>query len=187
MMSDLQVALYMEELAMHGFGASFYFNKLTSSLASQEDKQSHIVWLYLSSFLAHTAMISKYLKPIRKTNKTAKDRATQLKAILNIHDKAELLTRNARDNLEHFDERIDNWINSEKGVLQIVFDNRQDYGYLSHEKNIKRVILRNELIFISENNDGSNEEVLLQPLFLEVQEISVAASNWLDSKWYRVR
>ena len=190
-MSDLQVTLYMEELAMHGFGAEVYFNKLTSALASQENNQSHIVWLYLSTFLAHTAMISKYLKPTgtkdNGKNKVAKDRAKQLKAILKINDKAKLLTRNARDNLEHFDERIDNWIDTGKGVLQMVVDNREGYEYLSHNKNIKRVILFKELIFVSENKDGSKEEVQLRPLFLEVQKISYAASNWLGSKRSRVR
>lgn len=68
-----------------------------------------------------------------------------------------MLSRNARDNLEHFDETMDNWIDADSSaVLEAVLQNRAGYDFINvYEKRVKRMLLLDELIFISETRDAN--------------------------------
>jgi len=163
-MDDHQLTWYMQELAMHGLGAERDFRAFKDALANPDLRQTRIVWFHLSAFLAHAAMISKYLSPINP-NGIKRDRMKALREKLNVDAESEVLSRDARDNIEHFDERIDNWVSADaSAILEIVLDDRAVYDYLSsYEKRIKRVLLENELIFISEKRDGSTLEISAIP------------------------
>lgn len=97
---------------------------------------------------------------------------------------SEILPRSARDNYEHFDERIDNWVDANAtDILEIVLPYRNGYAYLrGSQKRVRRVILLQEYIYISENRDGSHFELELNPLINEIERIDVAATNWIDTK-----
>lgn len=181
-MNDHELTWYMQELAMHGLGAEIDFTNLLQSLGNQDTCQTRIVWFHLTSFLAHAAMISKYLSPINPRGLT-KDRIDLLREKLHIEDGSDVLPRDARDNVEHFDERIDNWVgDNAKTILEIVLDGRPDYNYLrADESRVKRILLQNEMIFISEKRDGSKFELSLQPLFEEVKRIGNEAGAWIDN------
>ena len=107
-----------------------------------------------------------------------------LKAALNVAATSEVLPRNARDNTEHFDERIDNWVSANAtDIMEIVLPDRGGYDYLrGDEKRIRRVLLNQELIFISENRDGSKFELELKPLVQEVARIGDEATTWTNTK-----
>ena len=182
-MDDHELTRYMHELLMHGWGASRDFDALQAALAYQEIRQTRIVWFHLTSFLSHAAMISKYLSPINPRG-VKQTRMNALRSKLGVDDSSDILPRDARDNVEHFDERIDNWIGQEgQTILEIVLDDRSGYLYLrADQKRIKRVLLEEEMIFISEKRDGSKLELALQPLADETRRIADEAEKWVENE-----
>ena len=182
-MDDHELTWYMHELMMHGLGASRDFQQLQAALADPETRQTRIVWFYLTGFLSHAAMISKYLSPINPRG-VKQIRMNALRSKLSIDASSDILPRNARDNVEHFDERIDNWIGQEEQtILEIVLDDRSGYQYLgADQKQIKRVLLEKEMIFISENRDGSKLELTLHPLADEALRIANEAEEWVENE-----
>ncbi len=180
-MKDHELTWYMQELSMHGLGAKIDFSNLIKVLNDPNTRQTMIVWFHLTSFLSHAAMISKYLSPINP-NGIKKVRMELLREKLNVTVDSDVLPRDARDNVEHFDERIDNWVGGDGTILEIVIDNRPGFDYLRvNEKQVKRVLLQEELIFISEKKDGSKFELDLQQLFDEVKRIGDEASKWIEN------
>lgn len=174
---------YMQEVAMHCYGAKVDIQRLEELLENAETIQSRLIWFHLASFLSHVGMISKLVSPISK-NTQAIDRGIALKAALNIAATSEVLPRDARDNTEHFDERIDNWVSANAGdILEIVLPNRQGYEYLNYsEKRIRRLLLKREYVYISENRDGSKFELELRPLIQEVARIGGKATTWIATR-----
>ena len=178
-MNDYELTWYMQELGMHGFGAEIDYSNLLQALGNPDTRQTRVVWFHLTSFLSHAAMVSKYVSPINPKG-FKKDRMGLLRDKLNITDASKVLPRDARDNVEHFDERIDNWVGSQSTILEVVFENRAGYEFIQNdEKRIKRILLQEELIFISEKRDGSKFELELQPLFEEVKRIGNEAEEWI--------
>lgn len=171
----------MQELEMNGIGAQHSFDKMSELLACEATIQSRLVWVHLASFLSHCAMISKYLSP-KSPSGAQKIRMDSLRNALQIDDNSDILTRKARNNIEHFDTRMDNWIGKRVStVLEVVFLNRAKYTFLNAgEKKIKRVILRDELIFISQNTDDTLDELALQLLMNEVNTIVGKATSWIE-------
>jgi hypothetical protein len=182
-MDDHELTWYMQEIAMHGLGADLHFSALKDALDNPDLRQTRIVWFHLTSFLAHAAMISKYLSPVRPQG-TKQQRMEVLRERLNVTEDSEVLPRDSRDNIEHFDERIDNWVGSaNQNILEVVLDGREGYEYIrGEEKRIKRVLLMNEFIFISEKRDGSKLELSLRPVAEEIHRISEEAQRWLDGE-----
>ena len=168
---------------MHAYGAEVDMKRIHDLLDRQETIQSRLVWFHLASFLSHVGMISKLISPISK-DATANARKAALKTALNVVTTSEVLPRNARDNTEHFDERIDNWVSENAtNIMEIVLLDRDGYEYLRvDEKRIRRVLLKQELIFISENRNGSKFELELKPLVQEVIRIGNEATKWIDTK-----
>lgn len=172
---------YMHEISMHCLGANLAYRELRLILEDVQTRQSRLVWFQLTSFLHHAAMVSKFLAPI-KSNAVASVRGTALRKFLDIEPSSEVLSRDARDNIEHFDERIDRWVSdSTPSILESVLDNRSACDYLRvSEKRVKRVLIANEMVFVSENRDGSKFEVRLQSVFEELQRICTAVERWID-------
>ncbi len=181
-MNNHELTWYMQEISMHGLGAEIDFNNFLQAVNHEETRQMRTVWFHLTSFLSHAAMISKFVSPISPRNVKA-DRMNLLQEALNINSDSEVLPRSARDNVEHFDERIDNWIGTDSStLLEIVLPNRAGYNFLkADEKRIKRMIVLDELVFISETRDGSKFELNLQPLFDEVKRIGDEAGAWIEN------
>ncbi|MBK4737352.1 hypothetical protein [Noviherbaspirillum pedocola] len=145
--------------------------------------QDRLIWYYLTSFLSHAAMISKYLSPISKCD-IALARKKVLRELLHVQADSEVLPRDARDNVEHFDERIDNWIGGENhNIVEIVVQSRSDYNYLRMDKKrVRRALILDEFVFISEKKDCSKFELGLVPLHDEVRRIGLEAEQWIASR-----
>jgi hypothetical protein len=182
-MDDHELTWYMHELMLHGLGVSRDFGQLRAALADPETRQTRIVWFHLTGFLSHAEMISKYLSPINPSG-VKQARMNALRSKLSVDDSLDILPRNARDNVEHFDERIDNWVGQEgQTILEIVLDDRSAYQYLrADQKRLKRVLLEKEMIFISENRDGSKLELRLHPLAKETLRIADEAEKWVANE-----
>ncbi len=171
---------YMHEICMHGLGAKIEYEKLNAALENDETHQTRLVWFHLTSLLSHSGMISKYLSPISKSV-VAVARKNSLRGILGVGADSEVLPRDARDNVEHFDERMDNWVGGEnQNFLEIVLADRAGFNFMRvSEKRVKRVLIFDELVFVSEKKDGSQFELSLRPLHDEVQRIAREASRWV--------
>ena len=177
-LNDEQLTHYIHEIIMHCFGAERSFHELNKLINLQEYKQSRYVWFALNSFLSHSAMVSKYLYPTNKLNST---RGIKLREILELVESSELISREARNNIEHFDERIDNWVSLDtNNILEIVLENRKAFEFIKgRKKRVKRLLLKEELIFISENKDSSQLELELNPIHKELLKINKKAIEWL--------
>lgn len=171
---------YMQEICMHGLGAQTEYDQLNAALNDDRTRQTRLVWFHLTSFLSHSAMISKYLSPI-SNNEISVARKNALRELLGVSSESEVLPRDTRDNVEHFDERIDNWVGSEnQNLLEIVLPDRDGYDYMRvPEKRVRRVLILDELVFVSEKKDGSKFDLSLRPLHEEVQRIAAEAAKWI--------
>jgi len=180
---NYELTWYMHEICMHSLGAHIEYRQLVERLIDDSTRQTRLVWFHLTSFLSHSAMISKYLSPISK-GAVPGLRKQALRDLLGVDANSEVLPRDARDNVEHFDERIDNWVGGEnQNILEIVLPDRASYDYLrAAEKRIKRVLILDEMAFISERRDKSKFQLELLPLHEEVDRIGVAAQKWIDAK-----
>lgn len=179
-MDNYEITWYMHELAMHSWGVDREFRALEAAIADSYTVQTRIVWFHLTSFLSHASMISKYLDPIRK-NKIQKQRMDVLRKKLGVDRHCHILSRDARDNVEHFDERIDNWVGQGKqAVLEVVLPDRAGYDFLAADgKRIKRVLLAAEMVFVSEKRDGCKLEFKLRPLAADAKKIGDNATRWI--------
>lgn len=168
---------------MHAFGEDVAYCELLRTLGSHEERQTRFVWFHLTSMLHHAAMISKFLRPISKTTSKATARGETLRRNLHVAETSVVLSRDARDNVEHFDERLDNWVdNASPAVLEIVLDDREDYDSLRvAEKRVRRLLIADQLIFVSERKDSTKFELKLQPLHEEVQRIGREAAEWIGA------
>ena len=80
------------------------------------------IWILIEAFLTFTAKVSKMLNPPlrgarpkhpgpqQQTYDHRKSRGDQLRALLQVREDAPVLDRTVRDASEHFDERLDDWI-----------------------------------------------------------------------------
>lgn len=150
--NDYELTWYMQEILMHCSGACMGYNRLVNLLGDPKTIQSRLTWFELTSFLSHAAMISKYLSPIARGH-VATIRKHQLRKTLNIPEDSEVLPRDARDNIEHFDERIDNWIGGrQSNILEIVIKDREAFVHLrgNEKKNKKIVHFRWYVVYLRE-------------------------------------
>lgn len=184
-MDNDKLTWYMQEIIMHTYGAQFEFDEFRKLVLDPETKQERKVWFHLSSFLTHTAMISKYLSPIKSTStSTTNARKDKLREALEIDEDSDILPRNARDNIEHFDERMDNWSSTGTSkILEIALNNRRGYDFLNvsdSRTRVKRLVLIDEMIFISEKRDNSLFELELLPIYDELKRIEDKAFEWSE-------
>lgn len=182
-LDDYKLTWYMHEICMHSLGAKIEFDQLISTLANPDTLQTRLVWFHLTSFLSHSAMISKYLSPISKSN-VAISRKKALRDRLGVDGDSDVLPRDTRDNIEHFDERLDNWVDGDnQNILEIVLPDRASYDYLRvGEKRVKRVLILDVMVFISEKKDKSQFQLCLYPLHDEVIRIGTEAEKWISGE-----
>jgi hypothetical protein len=180
---DYKITWYMHEICMHSLGAKIEFDQLISTLTDPGTRQTRLVWFHLTSFLSHSAMISKYLSPISK-NEVAVLRKKMLRVHLGVDDDSDVLPRATRDNIEHFDERLDNWVDGDnQEILEIVLLDRVCYDHLRvSDKRVKRVLILDGMVFISENKDRSKFHLCLHSLHDEVIRIGDEAEKWINGK-----
>lgn len=179
--NDFELTWYMQEIGMHALGARLEFDSLLSLVGDPETAQTRLVWFRLTAFLGHVAMMSKYLDPIQKRSEVAQVRKERLRAALAVQDDSPILLRDARDNVEHFDERIDGWTGKDNHqILEIVLPEMADFARLRvEEKRVKRVLVVDTLLFISERRNNQQFQLALEPVRNEADRIGHAAEHWV--------
>ena len=168
---------------MHVSSALVSYSQLLRLLSDGKERQSRNVWFVLLSFLTHAAMVSKLLDPIRPEG-AKEDRGTALRKHLEVEDGSAILSRAARDNLEHIDERIDRW--TKRGltsVLEMVFEDRAGFEFIAHEDAaIRRVLIQDEMIFISEDRNGNRLETALTPIYGALKDLKARCEHKLATE-----
>ena len=173
---------FTDEIHMHASTALASYSHLLELVNDKRSRQSREVWFVLLTFLTHAAIVSKLLDPIGSGDN--KSRGKDLRAHLQVPDDSAILPRGARDNLEHIDERIDTWVRrGDIKILEIVLDNREGFEYLCEgDIAIRRVLIRDEMVFISEDRNGHRLETLLQPVFESLKALHAVCVHKLQTE-----
>lgn len=168
---------------MHASSAIAGYTHLLHLISDNKTRQSRDVWFVLLSFLTHAAMVSKLLDPIHPNN-TKENRGKVLRAHLGVPEDSAVLPRDARDNLEHIDERIDRWVqNGDTKIMEMVFEDRVGFEYICEGNGaIRRVLIADEMVFISEDRNGSRIETSLTLVFESLQKLHAECVHKLQTE-----
>ena len=174
---------FTDEIHLHTALALGSYSHLEALLRQKKSRQSRAVWFTVLGFLTHAAMVSKLLDPI-KSEGTAGIRGEALRAHLAVDGESPVLSRSARDNLEHIDERIDRWASQgSTTILEMVFDDRAGFDFIvKGETAIRRVLIRDEMIFVSEDRNGDRLETPLRPVFAALQALHARCEHKLATE-----
>lgn len=185
-MQPLQMLVYLQEVSTAADMGIALRNNFLRLVADEEERQNITVWLMLQAALLHYGMVSKFIFPVAQAGKTGLDRGAALRAELGIVDTSPLNNRDARNALEHFDERIDQCIERpDSGILQMIFENRAGYEYLAADRwVVRRAYIVDEDIFVTEGPRGTGRvEMPLTDIFNELEKIAAHAEHRLDGKF----
>lgn len=77
---------------------------------------------------------------------------------------------------------MDSWVEGGvQQILEVVVPNRRGLDYLARERTrIRRVLLKDELVYISDNRDGTRFELELRPMIEEATRIGWQALQWIE-------
>ncbi len=180
-MTPEQIYIYTEEVYIHAQVAWSNFITFNNVVSDPKSRQSREAWVFLQGFLSHFGMVSKLLYAPSARNEISKNRAKELRGFLDTTEESELNNRDARNAVEHLDERLDNWPSVEgKGILECVFENRAGYDFLEPDRwTIRRVYLIDEQIFITEETDGP-KEMHLEPIANELSRLCAICNEKFD-------
>jgi len=159
-------------LALNSYG------KMKELIDNPDTKQLKEVWQYLQAFLAHSGILGSLIFKQGNPDKT-KIVTEFLKEELNIDDESAIRERGGRNFLEHIEafeiyaaNRDDN-----KGIIQMVFDNKRGFEYMKSDRHYyKRVLIAEEMIFIYQNQEAI-KELPLNPIITEVRRIFEESDN----------
>lgn len=171
-MSPEQLHIYTEETYIHTQLALSNYRTYRNIVDNPDTRKHREAWMYLQSFLSHFGMVSKLLFA-PSGNKRANNRARELSEHLETDETSALNNRDARNAVEHLDERMDNWLDAgHKGILESVFEEEKDYAYISPDRwVVRRVFILAESLFITEERDGP-KKMEIQPLIDELKRLN---------------
>jgi hypothetical protein len=178
-----KISIYVEELwlnAVQGYQMLQIHRKL---IESEPTRQLRNNWGILQSALNHSALISKLLNPISSSS-FAQARGGILRRELTATLEAypTIMGRAARNNVEHLDERLDLWAQTSDGhLVEAVLPNRSAFDLLQSNSRpviCRRIIILDELIFLSQGRSGV-EEISLARLCEELWNLGEHAGKWM--------
>jgi hypothetical protein len=173
----------IEEVLIQCVLALNHFNEARHLLADPNARQSRFVWAHLHAFLAQAALVSKMIAPLSKRS-ASKARSSELRLTLKIDDSSPVVDRAARNNVEHFDERLDLWLEHEGGsLLECVFDERSGFDFLFRDGRkpfVRRVLILEEMVLVTQGPKRI-EETNLGAISDEIERIGQEAKAYLDS------
>ena len=184
-----QKNLLVEEVFIQASLAISASTEIERLVANFETRNNRELWLHIQSFLNHAAMISKFFKCPQDCTEVTRARTEALMDIFEVEDTSPVLSRNARNNVEHLNDRFDRWlsVNQNQSMVEIVLDDREEYNFLYNPENgeqgdwfVKRAYLVKEGTFLSE---GSNEveEANIRDFCTELWRIRNIALKFLEN------
>lgn len=159
----LHLSAWEDEVLIHCHTALGARDRFIALALNPETRQTRFVWAELHAYLTHTAMVSKLLFPLKGK---CKPLAAAVRHRLSVPDDSPLKSREGRDNIEHIDERLADWATEGgAGLLEQVFENRNELGYLDeHRWQIRRALILDEWTLITTDRDGHRHETHLPPI-----------------------
>lgn len=179
-MTPEQLRCYTEEVWIHAQAALGAYHDLAPLLADDITRQRRAVWIVLQGFLVHAGMVSKLLSPPTK-DAVSKKRGEALRRHLDVGDGSALLDRAARNAIEHLDERMDNWLRGGyTGFLECVFPDRAALDFLRGNWCVRRVLLADEMVFVTQEASG-RADTRLVPLRDELVRVLGECEKRMDA------
>jgi hypothetical protein len=173
--TERQVAdIFLYEVTNQCKFALMAFEDLTQALSSNDTLR---IWYSIHAFLAATGNISKLLWPIKPRYQK---RGAMLRKSLSIGDNSPLKRREFRDYLEHFDERLENWVKATRSQsyidLSFGFLDKETLIDLGHDpKDILRYFNHEEFVVIFRDDTLS-----LRPSIDAVKELKMKAEEKIE-------
>jgi hypothetical protein len=175
--------ILIEEVLIQCVLALNHYAEATALLDHADSRQSRFVWAHLHAFLVQAGMVSKMFLPPQKTP-ISKERKNELRSTLKIGDSSPIFDRAARDNVEHFDERLDQWLQADSGgLLEMVFETRSDFDFLfrdGRKQAVRRVLIRDEMTLILPGREGL-QATRLALIRDEIKSIALRAKSFLEA------
>lgn len=110
-MDDAILSLYMREITFQVYVARSAYARMKDSVAMPDGGGILATFAGIQSLLGAGAMVSKLLWPPKSAKELGAQRGAALRACLDITDDFSVLrSREVRNALEHFDERLDSFI-----------------------------------------------------------------------------
>jgi hypothetical protein len=106
-MKELQEMVFIDEIVLQAKIAQRASERLQASADSTD------VWSSIQSILIAAGNVSKVLWPSHKYE----ERGKRLRKLLNVEDNNLLSDRKFRNHFEHYDERIEEWFNSQSSAV----------------------------------------------------------------------
>lgn len=181
-MTPEQLHVYTEETYIHTQLALSNYLTYRNLVDNLETRQLRSAWMYLQGFLSHFGMVSKLLFAPNSKNTRSKRRAKALREHLGFDETSALNNRDARNAIEHLDERMDYWLDAgDKSILEGVFENEQDFNFISPKRSIvRRVFIIEESLFITEEKDGP-KKMEIKPLIEELGRLNAWCSDKMEN------
>lgn len=172
---EFALAAYSSTEASVGAEYSFNFREFDKMLFWRSE-----AFRSAQAYLTHAANVSKiFSSPRRKSNSDARHRGNTLSKLFGIDETYEFMSRNVRNDLEHFDERIDAWAAKDESLaLDIADQNSMPFGLSDisvREGNVHqfRQMMVGPLRFRFADN-----EIDLEAISRELRNIGSFASQW---------
>jgi hypothetical protein len=161
--------IYLHELITQCENAVAAVQRMNALLASQQNVAAEF-FREASDFLQHTSAASRLLWPPGSSDKVRRERANargdQLRASLGIDGDHVLRSRRLRDHLEHYDERIDEWVetSANKNIVDNMIGPRSVIGgdavkdtdiMRLYDPSTKKFIFRGEAFDVQELVNGT--------------------------------
>jgi hypothetical protein len=153
---------YVEEIATQAKYASGALGRMNDCVKALEDREASSdkrqylfseLFRNIHSFLTHAAVVSKIFWP---ADRKKAERGEYLRTLFDLEDDHPLMSRSVRNDLDHFDERIDEWALKSKG------HNRLDHiigprnfvgGFFFEGGDTFRQYIPNEGVFMFRGNE----------------------------------
>lgn len=160
---DFWIEMSIREIWTQCHFAERAFNNIYPKASNNTD----IVFSSIHSFLSHTAIVSKMLK--------ARGESVSISEVLSISDASEIHNRRFRNHLEHYDERLKQWI-QEKGVNAMIG---------MYNIGPKSMLSAPNMVFVSHYDPVSqtftfvDEDLDLGELHKEIKTVKRTAGAWV--------
>lgn len=163
---DMWMEMSIREISTQCHFAELSFNKLPAATGTDD------IFMSIHSFLSHCAMVSKMLK-----SKFEPNDSESIGDILKISLSSIIHTRDFRNHLEHYDERLRDWIDKYP----------EDITIATYNSVPKTMIKGGNVVFVNNYDPLTkmytfvDEDFDLKPLASEVTRIRELADNWVSS------
>ena len=160
------------EMSIREIWTQCHFAEIAYSNINDKSRRStDLIFSSIHSFLSHCAMISKMLKAYDE-----EDKALSIGSILNISLDSIIHKRKFRNNLEHYDKELKNWIGKYPKGVNIGTYNIGPKNFFKGN-----ILLVSHYDPITSNFTFVNEDFNLNEMLSEVSRVKVIADDWVKN------